>query len=223
MIFWIGILAGAIFAWFAVKKGLYETWLILFNLVISVYLAVFLTPVITDIVPAAGNPPHGNALTMLATAVVSFLILYGISYTFLTGQFSVSFPKIFDTVGAGFLGFLAGFLIWSFVSLLICVTPFSQNAFAKGIGFDNPQASISYISWWDNLVNTIVSSRDTEVTSKQVINELLENVERERSGRASEEVKPPEPVAPVEFKEPETGITEEERPGPPPEADVEDI
>lgn len=217
MVFWIGILTGAILAGFAVKKGFYETWAMSFNLVISIYLAVFLTPVITDIVPAAGNTPYGNTLTMLATAIAAFLILYGISYTFLTGQFSVSFPKILDTVGAGFLGFWAGFLIWSFVSLLICASPLSQNAFAERIGFDNPQTSISYISWWGSMVNTIVSSQDSDVTSEQVIAELLKSVERKKPGRP----KPAEPPVAVEPDEVETGIPEEELLGQPPEADVE--
>lgn len=41
MAFWIGLLVAIIFAAMAIKVGLYETWAMLFNIIISVYLAVF--------------------------------------------------------------------------------------------------------------------------------------------------------------------------------------
>ncbi|HCO95296.1 MAG TPA: hypothetical protein DIU00_15330, partial [Phycisphaerales bacterium] len=125
MVFWTGILAGGLFAWFAIRIGFYEMWAMLFNIIISIYIAVFLTPVIIDIIPAAGDTSYGNALTMVTAAIGVFLILYVITYLFLTGQFKVSFPRIFDTLGTSVLGFLAGFLIWSFAAALICATPAS--------------------------------------------------------------------------------------------------
>ena len=200
MAFWIGILVGGAFAWFAIKRGFYETWTLVFNIVIAIYLAVFLGPVIANIVPAVRDTAYNNALTMLATAIGSFLILHGISYTFLTGQFSIPFPKIFDTVGTGFLGFLAGFLVWSFVSLVICITPISQNSFVKEIGFGSQfqQTNVGYISWWCNLVNKVVASQDKKYTTEQVINGLL------KSAEPGVQRKPAEP------NDVETGISEEE-------------
>ncbi len=216
MTFWIGILVAAAFAWLAVKTGFYETWAMLFNIVISIYLAIYLRPIIVDTVPSAGDTPYGNALTMAATAIAVFLILHGITYVFFTSQFSISFPKIFDTLGAGFLGFLAGFLVWSFVSLLICTTPISQNSFVKGIGFENQfkQNNASVICWWCNLVNTAVSSRSGEYTSEEAISELLKSAEPKAQA---------EPAEPAESGDVETGITEQEQLDPPPETDAEDI
>ncbi len=195
MVFWIGILVSGAFAWFAIKRGFYETWALVFNIVIAIYLAVFLGPVIADIVPSAGDTLYGNALTMLATAIGSFLILHGISYTFLTGQFSISFPKVFDTLGTGFLGFLAGFLVWSFVSLLICITPISQNSFVKEIGFGSQfqQTSVSYISRFCNLVNAVVSSQDNERTTQQALSGLLKNAEKKAQDKTAKQIKPAEP------------------------------
>ena len=136
MVFWIGILVGGLFAWLTIKMlGFYETWAMLFNIVISIYLAVFLRPTIADILPAAGNTPYSSALTIIAIAIASFAILHGISYVFFTSQFSVSFPRVLDILGTGFLGFLAGLLVWSFVSLLICIMPISQSSVVKTIGF----------------------------------------------------------------------------------------
>ena len=216
MAFWLGILVGGLFAWFAIKLGFYETWAMLFNIIISIYLAVFLRPVIAEVVPAAGDTPYSSVLIMSATAIASFLILHGISYTFLTGQFSVSFPKIFNTLSAGFLGFLAGFLVWSFASLLISATPISQNTFVKGIGFDTQfeQTNMPYISWWCNLVNTVVSPQDSKRTTEEAISELLKTVKKKETAVQD---KPAEP------NDVETGTTEENQPGSPPGANVEDI
>jgi hypothetical protein len=44
MVFWAGILVGGLFIWFAVKIGFYEMWATLFNIVISIYIAIFLSP-----------------------------------------------------------------------------------------------------------------------------------------------------------------------------------
>jgi len=213
MAFWFGILVGGFFAWYAVGVGFYETWTMLFNIIISVYLAVFLRPVIVNI-PAVSDTPYTNALTMLAIAIASFAILQGITYTFLTGQFKVSFPRIFNTLGTGFLGFLAGFLLWNFVSFLIFITPISQDTFMKGFGFKDQfrQSNVSYLSRWCNLVNTVVSSRDrdSKITSEEAISGLLKSTEPEAKIKPAEQAEPAEPK-------------EEARPGPPPEADVEDM
>jgi uncharacterized membrane protein required for colicin V production len=206
MVFWIGILLAGAFAWLAVKRGFYETWALTFNVLISIYLAIFLGPIITDIVHAAGDTPYGNALAMMAIAIASFLILHAISYTFITGQFSISFPKIFDTLGTGFLGFLAGLLIWSFVALLIRTTPISQNSFVEEIGFGSQfeQTSVPYISWWCNLVNRMVSSKGNEQTTEQVISELIKSAERKTPPEPAEPNEPNEPNEPAEPNNVET-------------------
>ena len=41
MVFWIGILVGGLFAWFAVKMGFYETWTFAFNIIICTALALW--------------------------------------------------------------------------------------------------------------------------------------------------------------------------------------
>lgn len=170
MVFWVGILVGAFFVWVAVGRGFYDTWTMLFNVVISVYTAVYLTPVIVDIIPAAGETVYGNALTLAAVAAAVFVILYVISLTFLTGQFKVAFPKIFDNLGAGILGFLGGLLIWSFAVLLISATPIGKNDFARSIGLGSEvgQTSNPYLCWWCDLINTAAASDDTRSAQKAV-------------------------------------------------------
>jgi ABC-type xylose transport system permease subunit len=176
MIFWVGILVSGLFAHFAIKKGFYEMWALGFNIIISIYLAVLLGPVVSDIIPV-GTAAYSKVLTMLGTAIACFLILHGISYTFITGQFSIPLPKIVDVVGAGIFGFLIGFLVWSFVCLLIMTTPITKNNLAKEIGFDTKaqQTNASYVSWWCNKVNKIVSSVDNKQATQQAISWFLES------------------------------------------------
>lgn len=195
MAFWTGILVGGFFAWLAVRKGFYETWTLLFNVVISIYVSVLLTPVIADSVPAAGDTAYGNALTLTAIAAGTFLILHGISYTLFTGQFGVTFPKIFDNIGAGILGFLAGFLIWSFVALLISATPIGQKDTARTIGFGRKieQSNGAYISWWCNLVNTIASSEDTRRPVQETVSRLLEKADKKTRDKIPEQPEPNKP------------------------------
>jgi hypothetical protein len=217
--FWIGILVGATFVWFAIKLRFYQTWALVFNIIISIYLAVYLRPTIVNI-PAVGDTPYNNALTMVVIAVASFLILHGISYIFLTSQFNVSFPKIFDTLGSGLLGFLAGFLVWSFLSLLIYITPASQNTSVKGIFTDKFQkTTVSYVSRFCNLVNALVSSQDNGHSAKQTISKLL--LKGAESKTQVKQAEPEKPVEPAEPNEVETSI--EEQLGPPPEIDLKDI
>jgi len=175
MVFWAGILAAAFFVWLAVKIGFYETWTMLFNIVISIYLSVFLTPATTTLVPAAGDTAYGNALTLIAVAAGAFLILHGVSYSFLTGRFSVWFPQPLDNVGSGLLGFLAGFLIWSFLALVISVSPASQTSFARNIGLASTveRTNVPYIAWWCDLINAVVATGDNKNTTQQVISKLL--------------------------------------------------
>lgn len=214
MVFWVSILAGGLFIWLAIKIGFYETLAMLFNVVISIYLAIFLTPVIVDIIPAARETPYCNALALAVTSVGAFLILYGITYIFLTGQFKVTFPKIFDILFTGVLGFLTGFLILSFTALAITVTPISQNRLVNRVGFNkqSQQANISYICWWCDLVNTIVSSPDTKIKSEQVIDQLLNSTQPKRQDKTDEATGL---TAPVEPNHPKTSINEEHQPEPP--------
>ena len=61
MVFWLAVLVGALFAWIAVQIGFYATWIMFFNLVLSAYVGMFLTPVVITMVPAATETPYGYA------------------------------------------------------------------------------------------------------------------------------------------------------------------
>ena len=214
MVFWLGILTGGFFIWFAMKIGFYEMWAMLFNIVISIYVAIFLTPVLLDIIPEAGDISFCNAFAMVVLAIGTFFILYGITYVFLTGQFKVSFPKLFDILFTGILGFLTGFLVLSFAALVITVTPISQNRFVKQVGFNkqSQQANISYICWWCDLVNSIVSSPDTKITSEQAVEHLLNRTQSKTPDKTAGQTNLSTSAEPNDLK---AGINEERQPNPP--------
>lgn len=219
MAFWIGILAGGIFAWYAIKLRFYQTWALMFNIIISIYLAIYLQSIIANI-PSVGHSYYSSVLILLAVASASFLIMHGISYTFVTGQFNISFPKVFDTIGTGILGFLTGFLLWSFLCLLIYMTPASQNSILRETGFSNEhqQTSISYISRFCNLVNTVVSSHDNKYSAEHTIEQIIKDSAPKKPIKV---IVPEKPVKQDEPNEPETTIEEEL--GPPPDIDTEDF
>ena len=175
MIFWLAILVGGVFAFVAVKIGFYETWVALFNIVVSAYIALFATPTITQLVPAAVDTPYGKGLCLLAIGLGCFAILQGLSFVFITGQFSVSFPKLFDSIGSGVLGFLAGFLTLSYLSLVVTATPLSEQKILRSIGLtpDSQQANISYICWWGDRVNSVVGYPEAEQDTRATVEHLL--------------------------------------------------
>src|SRR5512138_186406 len=122
MVFWAAVAIGGMFAWAAVQVGFYASWIMLFNLVLSAYLAIFLGPLIFDSVPATTDTPYGYALVLLTVGIATLVTAYAICYTCLSGRLRVEFPGLFDSIAAGFLGFLAGFLVSSFVGFAVSLT-----------------------------------------------------------------------------------------------------
>jgi len=179
MSFWTGIIIGFLFAWHLVKTGFFESWMILFNLVISIYLAITLQPLLAEAVPITAKSSYHTAFAMLATATVSFLILYGILYLFFTSQFSATFPGPLDIFGSAILGFLAGFLVWSFAGFLFCLTPFSKSTIVKGVDFvsEVEQCNVPYVCWWYNIVNSVVAKSQDTTNCKLKIGKLLKEAQ----------------------------------------------
>jgi len=182
MIFWLGIVFAMVFAWFAFKIGFYETWALVFNIVVSVYLAIFAGPLILELVPAAGSTSYATILAMISTAIAAFLILESLSYSLITSQVGVTFPKVLDALGGPVLGFAGGFLVWSFICLLICMSPICRNKVVRTIGF-NAEAkatTISNICWWCNAVHRFVGFGEDEQTVEKEIDVLLRTGEPEK-------------------------------------------
>jgi len=190
MMFWIAILAGALFVWLAVRLGFYETWVLLFNTVVSIYVSVFCTPILAELVPAPGGAASYHiALCMVALAGGCFALLQGLSYVFLTGQFHIPFPRLFDVLLSGVVGFLAGFLVLSFVALVLTTTPLAEHRIAgvfalakqpqqakgpqtQSIALGNP--NLSCLAWCCDVVHSFAGFHDAGSTTQVAVRKLLE-------------------------------------------------
>lgn len=227
MVFWIAVLVGALFAWIAVQIGFYATWILLFNLGLSIYMAIFLTPVVISNIPAVtAIPYYGYALTLVSIAIASLFVTYGTCYACLSGRLQFEFPKVFDRPVAGVLGFLTGFLAGSFVAFVFGLTPLAQLDFCKTFGFDAPaqKTNIGYMCWWCDRFNSWVSASDWEArrTGQQQVHKLLIAAgvipdDRPRPELPSEPVKPatlPEPAKPVPPATDETPKPQDAKPAP---------
>jgi uncharacterized membrane protein required for colicin V production len=185
MLLLAGILVGGLCVWYAIKIGFYETWAMLLNIVIAIYIALFLAQPIVNFLPEeTGNIPCCEALVLLIVAVGSFLILYGITYILFTSQFRVPFPKIFDILFAGILGFFGGFLVLSFAALIIILTPFGKYA---AINKESVKNNMKSAYWVLDGIHSIVSGSENELQSSEVIEQLLNkpqpNTQQEESNK----------------------------------------
>ncbi|MBN1806673.1 MAG: CvpA family protein [Sedimentisphaerales bacterium] len=171
MLLLAGILVGGLCAWFAIKIGFYETWAMLFNIVVAIFTALFLARPIVNFLPEETvNIPCCEALVLLIVAVGSFLILHGITYILFTSQFNVPFPKIFDVLFAGLLGFLGGFIVLSFAALIIFITPLGKYA---AINKESVKNNMKSACWLLDGIHSIVSGSENEPDSSVVIEQIL--------------------------------------------------
>ncbi len=215
MVFWIGLLVAALFALFCIRRGLYDSWSFAFNSIIAIYAAIFAEPQISQLIPMAGQTPLGDMLIVAGTAVIVFFILQGISHTFVTGHFTIYFPKILDVSGAGLLGLLIGAVIWNFGVFVVCNMPVFPDDLAEQISYTDKtqQAGITVFSVPCNMVNMIVS-RDSSRTTQQAAEELLKKIAKREEERTSSRYPIPPPSEP---NRPQKPVDERDLLGPPPE------
>ncbi len=177
MMFWIAILAGALFVWLAVRLGFYETWVLFFNIAVSIYVSVFLTPTLAEFAPApTGASSYHTALCMIVLAGGCFALLQGISFVFLTGQFHIPFPRIFDVVFSGALGFVTGFLTLSFLALVLTTTPLARHKIVGVLGLSRQPrpANLVYLTRCCDLIHFFAGSDDSDGTPDAALQQLLQ-------------------------------------------------
>jgi hypothetical protein len=191
MVFWIAILSGVLFVWLAVRLRFYATWVLLFNILVSIYVSVFLAPIVAEFAPAPGGAAsYGMALSMLVLAGGCFALLHGLSYVFLTGQFNIPFPQVFEILLSGLLGFVAGFIILSFVAIVLTTTPLAQQEMVSSLGLNeqSQQSNISCLARCCNLIHRVAGLEDKKNTTEAAIHRLIDSGKSSQSKRR--EVKP---------------------------------
>jgi hypothetical protein len=174
---WLGILIAVLFALSARKMGFYHAWTMFFNVVIAVYLAVRIGPSLEEFFPASLNGKYATILALLAAGTGAFLIMQAIAYILMVGQLEVSFPRTVNTLGSALLGFLSGFLVWSFATFAFYTTPLSQKQSVKEIGISiktfEEAKTRSYLVWWCSFLDKFIGSADNPVSAEQTIRDML--------------------------------------------------
>ena len=180
MVFWLAVFMGAMFVAIAVEWGFVGSWIMFFHMILAVYLAIFLTPVLVDAIPSIAATNWGYAMAAVSIAIATSAVGYGICHVGLGGEMGVGFPVAFDTLGAGLLGFMTGFLLSSFLTFPVCLTPWSQSDFCKRNGFDvdSQQANIAYLCHCCDVLHSVVASADSDSTTWSATVGLLDASER---------------------------------------------
>jgi len=214
----IAIIAGLIFAWIAIRVGFYVAWSVMFNLVVSIYIAISLGPFVADKLPLEGGFGAAIVLTGLAAAV--FAVLQGSCYLFFTSQYEMSFPAIFDSVASGITGFLTGMLIVSF--LILPVGLIRQGTVAdKNTTKESYQLNSSaYLNFWYNAVHYLVG-KEENVQPETLVAGIIKNNKKVKNTKA--EVKVVEQVKVVEPNEVKVEEVSKDKLGTPPDFDFDKI
>ncbi|MHC5059805.1 MAG: hypothetical protein ACYTFK_01795 [Planctomycetota bacterium] len=136
------IFFGILFAVIGPRKGFFKTWVLLFNILISIYIGVMLSPTLVAFRPEIEHDRYYLASFIAMASLVNFTILQLIVSGFFRDLRECFCPKMFDTLGAAIGGFVGGFCITSFVFVIICVMPFSKMPVLKGVCGDGSSTSI---------------------------------------------------------------------------------
>lgn len=203
MTFWLAILMGVLFVWLAVKIRFYEMWVLFFNTLISIYVSIFLTPVLAELAPVPeGSAGYQIALCMIVLAGGSFALLQGLAYVFLTGQYRIPFPRVFDIVLSGVVGFGTGFLILSFLALALATTPLAAHKIVGdlGAGQQAQRANLLYLARCCDVVHAFARFDTADNTTQAALQRLMElpQVLPHPSQKSPEVNEPPTPQPPKE-------------------------
>ena len=98
MLFWFAILTGGLAAWLLGKKSLYSNWILLFNILVSIYVGVMLSPVLLDML---GDRTIGIgfncAAFILLVAVIVFVILFLVTkYNLVPDDVEIDFHETYS-------------------------------------------------------------------------------------------------------------------------------
>jgi multidrug efflux pump subunit AcrB len=155
----IALIIGILFAVYCVRRTFFPSWAIVFNIMLSIYVAVMVMPVFSHLIFQkfeASEVRYHIAIAMVMFAGILFALTHIITKTFITGLYQINFNKIFDFIASALAGVLTGFIVTSFIFLAICITPISAMPFMQGYNIRSETTpkelkpvirSCNFISW----------------------------------------------------------------------------
>ena len=120
MITLVAIVAALLFAVIGVRLGYFRAWVMLFNILVSIYLAVMLAPVVPGLIPYVEDFHYRYPAFVIAAAIIIFAVLHSIAIS-LIGTFEASYYRKFDLISSAVLGFISGYLLAVFIFFVICL------------------------------------------------------------------------------------------------------
>jgi len=78
------------------------------------YVAIFLTSILIQAIPAALEIPCGGLLATAMVAIGTVLLLQGIYMALFLASYKITFPRLLELVSGSGIGFLAGFFAITF-------------------------------------------------------------------------------------------------------------
>lgn len=125
MTFWMVILFGVLGAILVnMKCSFHAIWIMIFNLCISIYVAIMLAPLTIKAFPKESVLfGYQASASILVVAILTFVILYIAASATIGMDVEITLPALCEKIALPVLGFIAGFMVCSFVLFLILITP----------------------------------------------------------------------------------------------------
>lgn len=133
MAIYLVIIIGVVVGFMGRRAGFVSMWTMLFNVLISIYISIMLSPTIIGLLPSLNTSDYYRAMCLLGIAIFVFAVAHNILSMYLPEVFSVAVPKLFDGWIAGIAGFFVGFFVSSFIIFIFAVTPLSRTSVIKKI------------------------------------------------------------------------------------------
>jgi hypothetical protein len=171
MITIVAIAAALFFAVIGVRMGYFRAWVMLFNILVSIYLAVMLAPVIPGLIPYVKDFHYRYPAFIIVAAIIIFAVLQLIAIS-LMEAFEASCHRIFDLVSSAVLGFISGYLLTAFVFFVICLIPFAKPWFVSWQDKSTAKAGQPVISACDFI--GFISIHACEGTASGVVGKLID-------------------------------------------------
>ena len=95
MITIVAIAAALLFAVIGLRMGYFRAWVMLFNILVSIYLAVMLAPVVPGLIPYVKDFHYRYPVFIISAAIIIFVVLHSIAIS-LMKTFEASCYRRFD-------------------------------------------------------------------------------------------------------------------------------
>jgi len=160
-------------AWLHRRKSFVSMWMLLFNVIFSIYFSVMLLPTLLGFITALNSNGYYRALTLFLTALLIFLSLHFLPNIFLAPVRMTKLPRLFERFGSAVWGFLVGYFVCSFIIFTLGLMPPARSTGVKKIlgGKNLAQSVAKYVNSACQIPSTYSFQADRQ-NPKEVIDWL---------------------------------------------------